>query len=78
MQPVIFSYIIQLLEPSRNRLGESRHLIPMSLLSLITLLGLCLGLLKINYFIFYEDSDMNAWIQRINDCKDTNYTRKSP
>lgn len=54
------------------------HFIPMSLLMLIVMLGIALGLLKINYLVFYDTMDMEKWVERINDCKNTEYVRSSP
>jgi hypothetical protein len=54
------------------------HFIPMSFLMLIVILGISLGLLKINYLVFYDDNNMESWIERINDCKNANFVKSSP
>lgn len=54
------------------------HFIPMSFLMLIVILGISLGLLKINYLVYYDDYDMEKWIERINECKHSDFVKSSP
>ncbi|CAD8085109.1 unnamed protein product [Paramecium primaurelia] len=71
-------YILKLLNPQRNRLEEINHFIPMSFFLLLILLGLSLGLLKLNSLVYYDKQDMSKWIARINECQSTHYTKDSP
>ncbi|CAK57777.1 unnamed protein product (macronuclear) [Paramecium tetraurelia] len=71
-------YILNLVNPKRSRLEEMNHIIPMAFFLLIVLLGLSLGLLKMNSLYYYDKNDMSKWIARINECKSTHYTKESP
>ncbi|CAD8206382.1 unnamed protein product [Paramecium pentaurelia] len=71
-------YILKLLNPQRSRLEEINHFIPMSFFLLLILLGLSLGLLKLNSLVYYDKQDMSKWIARINECQSTHYTKDSP
>ncbi|CAD8118082.1 unnamed protein product [Paramecium sonneborni] len=71
-------YIIRQLTPKKSGLEQMNHFIPISFLMLLALLGLSIGLLKLNSLVYYDDLEMDKWIQRINECQSTNYTRVSP
>ncbi|CAD8111150.1 unnamed protein product [Paramecium primaurelia] len=71
-------YILNLFYPQQSKHKEMNHFIPMAFFLLLVLLGLSLGLLKLNSLIYYERLRMSSWIEKINQCKQTNYTRDSP